>query len=146
MTQEDKELLLKDLCARIPSKELTMTREEVRKNEKITATYVEGKKVKVFYDDRKCCEEDDRDPNFLPEQYHVKKEPSRPFHNAEECLNEMMKHQPFGWVYDKNNNQFLNTNRVGNDGVDFYGRQRNTFAKANSYITFADKEPFGIKE
>ena len=92
------------------------------------------------------CEEDDRDPNFLPEQYHVKKEPSRPFHNAEECLNEMMKHQPFGWVYDKNNNQFLNTNRVGNDGVDFYGRQRNTFAKANSYITFADKEPFGIKE
>ena len=46
----------------------------------------------------------------------------------------------------KNNNQFLNTNRVGNDGVDFYGRQRNTFAKANSYITFADKEPFGIKE
>ena len=97
------------------------------------------------YDDRKCCEEDDRDPNFLPEQYHVKKEPSRPFHNAEECLNEMMKHQPFGWVYDKNNNQFLNTNRVGNDGVDFYGRQRNTFAKANSYITFADKEPFGIK-
>ena len=97
------------------------------------------------YDDRKCCEEDDMDPNFLPEQYHVKKEPSRPFHNAEECLNEMMKHQPFGWVYDKNNNQFLNTNRVGNDGVDFYGRQRNTFAKANSYITFADKEPFGIK-
>ena len=84
-----------------------MTREEVRKNEKITATYVEGKKVKVFYDDRKCCEEDDRDPNFLPEQYHVKKEPSRPFHNAKECLNEMMKHQPFGWVYDKNNNQFL---------------------------------------
>ena len=123
-----------------------MTREEARKNEKITDTYVEGKKVKVFYDDRKCCEEDDRDPNFLPEQYHVKKEPSRPFHNAEECLNEMMKHQPFGWVYDKNNNQFLNTNRVGNDGVDFYGRQRNTFAKANSYITFADKEPFGIKD
>ena len=100
-------------------------------------------RIKTFED---ACEEDDRDPNFLPEQYHVKKEPSRPFHNAEECLNEMMKHQPFGWVYDKNNNQFLNTNRVGNDGVDFYGRQRNTFAKANSYITFADKEPFGIKE
>ena len=100
-------------------------------------------RIKTFED---TCEEDDRDPNFLPEQYHVKKEPSRPFHNAEECLNEMMKHQPFGWVYDKNNNQFLNTNRVGNDGVDFYGRQRNTFAKANSYITFADKEPFGIKE
>lgn len=98
-------------------------------------------RIKTFED---ACEEDDRDPNFLPEQYHVKKEPSRPFHNAEECLNEMMKHQPFGWVYDKNNNQFLNTNRVGNDGVDFYGRQRNTFAKANSYITFADKEPFGI--
>lgn len=100
-------------------------------------------RIKTFED---ACEEDDRDPNFLPEQYHVKKEPSRPFHNAEECLNEMMKHQPFGWVYDKNNNQFLNTNRVGNDGVDFYGRQRNTFAKTNSYITFADKEPFGIKE
>lgn len=100
-------------------------------------------RIKTFED---ACEEDDRDPNFLPEQYHVKKEPSRPFHNAEECLNEMVKHQPFGWVYDKNNNQFLNTNRVGNDGVDFYGRQRNTFAKANSYITFADKEPFGIKE
>ena len=32
-------------------------------------------------------------------EYRIKKEPIyRPFSNAEECWQEMLKHQPFGWV------------------------------------------------
>ena len=34
--------------------------------------------------------------------YRIKPEPKyRPFANAQECLEEMKKHQPFGWVKDK---------------------------------------------
>ena len=33
-----------------------------------------------------------------PEDYRIKPEPEyRPFKNQEECLQEMMKHQPCGW-------------------------------------------------
>ena len=35
-------------------------------------------------------------------EYRIKPEPKyRPFENQEECWNEMLKHQPFGWVKSK---------------------------------------------
>ena len=40
--------------------------------------------------------------------YRIKPEPKyRPFANAEECWTEMLKHQPFGWVKDKDAQRFL---------------------------------------
>ena len=99
------------------------------------------------YDDRKCCEEDDMDPNFLPEQYHVKKEPSRPFHNAEECLEEMMKHQPFGLVeYD---DIFISIVNIYNFGIEYlyYGDPATlNYKEAISHLKFIDGAPFGINK
>ena len=41
-------------------------------------------------------------------EYRIKPEPKfRPFKNAEECWNEMQKHQPFGWVKDINSSKFV---------------------------------------
>ena len=38
-----------------------------------------------------------------PNVYRIKPEPKyRPFKDDEECWNEMKKHQPFGWVKDRN--------------------------------------------
>lgn len=69
-------------------------------------------------------------------EYRIKPEPKyRPFANAEECWQEMLKHQPFGWVKtDEGYEQVWHVNK----GDDF-----NATLKT---CTFADGTPFGIKE
>lgn len=77
-------------------------------------------------------------PSFDPTitNYRIKPEPKyRPFANAEECWQEMLKHQPFGWVKtDEGYEQIWHVNK----GDDF-----NATLKTS---TFADGTPFGIKE
>ena len=58
----------------------------------------------------------------------------RPFKDAEECWEEMRKHQPFGWV--KTDSGYEPIWHV-NEGDDFNA----TF----KYSTFADGTPFGVK-
>lgn len=70
-----------------------------------------------------------------PDGYRIKPEPKyRPFANAEECWQEMLKHQPFGWV--KTDSGYEPIWHV-NEGDDFNA----TF----KYSTFADGTPFGVK-
>lgn len=71
-----------------------------------------------------------------PESYRIKPETKyRPFKNAEECWQEMLNHQPFGWV--KSDSGYEPIWHV-NEGDDFNATFR--------YSTFADGTPFGIKE
>ena len=66
-------------------------------------------------------------------------EPSyRPFKSQEECWNEMLKHQPFGWVHHRMNNFYAPIRVDLDDHLDF-----ETFFTA---YTFADRAPFGILE
>ena len=69
-------------------------------------------------------------------EYRVKPEPKfRPFKNAEECWQEMQKHQPFGWVKtDSVYEPILHVNECDDFNATF------------KYSTFADGTPFGIKE
>ncbi len=71
-----------------------------------------------------------------PQKYRIKPEPKyRPFANAEECWQEMQKHQPFGWVKtDEGYEQIWHVNK----GDDF-----NATLKT---CAFVDGTPFGIKE
>ena len=61
----------------------------------------------------------------------------RPFKDADECWNEMLKHEPFGWIKSKNENYLNVLGSINN-------------AKNYQYIfenyTVADGTPFGIKE
>lgn len=86
-------------------------------------------------------------------EYRIKPEPKyRPFKDAEECWEEMLKHQPFGWIHITDDNLYHNIImlapeqgchnayiRIGNCTV--LGLEE-TFRIA----TFADGQPFGVKE
>lgn len=83
-------------------------------------------------------------------EYRIKPEPKyRPFKNAEECWQEMLKHQPFGWIKCKDASvpsKFMIINSIRNKevsitlGIDF------TYNELFEYYTFADGTSFGIKE
>ena len=89
------------------------------------------------------------DPDFMADgsSYRIKPETKyRPFKNADECWNEMQKHQPFGWLKSKDDGHFTLITVVdnkdmmalsGNKGWDFLGIM-------NTY-TFADGKPFGMQ-
>ncbi|MGN1158036.1 MAG: hypothetical protein ACI4TK_17820 [Agathobacter sp.] len=124
-----------------------MTREEARKNAEVMCAYSEGKAIEILLDDGTWGEMDEPDFDFIHNDYRVKKEPSyRPFLDVQECFNEMMQHHPFGWVYCKQREAFLNINRVVDDGVVFDEKLRCSFVRAKNYVTFVDGEPFGIEE
>ena len=79
-------------------------------------------------------------------EYRIKPEPKyRPFKNAEECWTEMLKHQLFGWVKDKDNNKFL-ISGIYSDGS-IYTSEEGTcsFDEVFQKYTFEDGTPFGVK-
>lgn len=84
-------------------------------------------------------------------EYRIKPEPKyRPFKDAEECWNEMQKHQPFGWIRNKFNPNgvigtiiFLDNRKEFRIVLDF-GEGKRPIDMMNSFI-FSDGTPFGIK-
>ena len=91
-----------------------------------------------------------------PQKYRIKPGPKyRPFANAEECWQEMLKHQPFGWAKKTCGDcNFLHIMELYSTGivinsVDNFGCFKNlikTYNVAFVETTFADGTPFGIKE
>ena len=82
-------------------------------------------------------------------EYRIMPEPKfRPFKGAEECWQEMLKHQPFGVVKDK---YFANyqTHRAFTclitNGCEFGGYEDETFESCYKDLLFADGTPFGVK-
>lgn len=78
-------------------------------------------------------------------EYRIKPEPTyRPFANAEECWQEMLKHKPFGWLkHTKDGFYSLITNISDLDSaVNDYTWQTNEMM---SSFTFADGTPLGVK-
>lgn len=75
------------------------------------------------------------------QSYRIKPEPKyRPFKNAEECWQELLKHEPFGWVKDTEANEYLNVYCISNSAssIDLFGRM---FKRC----IFIDGSPYGIK-
>lgn len=117
-----------------------MTREKARKAAEIMLAYADGKVIEF----RSKCGgnwEECAIPGFdwAYGEYRLKKEPTyRPFKGKEECWAEMQKHQPFGWVMDKNKKSYHCILQLNGEG-DGYER---SFER----VVFADGTPFGIKE
>ena len=89
-----------------------------------------------------------------PVKYRIKPEPKyRPFKSQEECLQEMLKHHPFGWLKSKMNGRFSCIGEVyGSDEFETVyialstseSLSRSSDSMFEQY-TFYDGTPFGVK-
>ena len=131
-----------------------MTREELKKAMPILTAFVDGKTIQNYLRGSgkwiAVGEHLDMSDLFAwPSDYRSKPEPKyRPFKDAEECWNEMQKHQPFGWIKSKNDstiNKFMFIDSLRKDEVSISNVDFN-YNDLVEYYIFADGTPFGIKE
>lgn len=128
-----------------------MTREETKRRAELYSALADGKTIQVqnpnggeWFDVkietlRSICEE---------LKYRIKPESQyRPFKTQEECWNEMLKHQPFGWIINNDTQRLCN---IGSIGRNNYGVVIDNsilyFDLAFNTCNFVDGTPFGIKE
>ena len=83
-------------------------------------------------------------------KFRIKPEPKyRPFKDAEECWQEMLKHQPFGWLMSQNGEVNSLIIFIDNEGIVIGDRNNGVigFVTATDLfkIKFADGTPFGVK-
>lgn len=91
-----------------------MTREEAKELLPIIQAFADGKTIEVYNNEWKTMVL--KDPYFdcAPSCYRIKQEPKyRPFKTKEECWNEMLKHQPFGWIKSKKTDNCVFIDYVG---------------------------------
>lgn len=122
-----------------------MKREEAKQLLPIIQAYAEGKTIEVkiggYWNDLVDG------PNLLCNAYEcrVKPEPKyRPFKTQEECWNEMLKHQPFGWVKSTISDNLYPIESISDEIS--YNRTFASYNEAFNWCKFADGTPFGIKE
>ena len=83
--------------------------------------------------------------------YRIKPEPKyRPFKSQEECWQEMLNHQPFGWIKSNEDGHYAMVTTVddieGEKYIAISGNNLWSFDDTINNYTFADGTPFGIKE
>lgn len=124
-----------------------MDRNQAKKLLPIIQAYVEGKQIQHLYNEWKDIDVLDIDLAVNPELYRIKPESKyRPFANAEECWTEMLRHEPFGWVKDKEAHKFLECKAIGNILLSIgIGDKPYNYNEVLRDYTFADGTPFGVK-
>lgn len=122
-----------------------MNRTEVKSFLPILQAFADGKEIECREEDKwyrvlEICNETN------PQDYRIKPEPKyRPFKNAEECWQEMLKHQPFGYTYDRFNGIRDSITKVATTGVSYDSPTITSFEEIFDRFVFADGVPFGIK-
>lgn len=124
-----------------------MNRKEVAELLPIIKAFSEGKEIEGLYKGTKSPWFKIKDMNFNEGIiFRIKPEVKyRPFKNAEECWQEMLKHQPFGWVKDGNGSAFVIEKVDSRSFVEVYDEGTCTFKEVFEDFTFVDGTPFGVK-
>ena len=134
-----------------------MTREEAKELLPIIQAFAAGKQIQDSIDCVRWFDTDEINLEYEGQKikHRIKPEPKcRPFKSQEECWQEMLKHQPFGWVKSKMNGRFSCIGEVyGSDEFETVyialstseSLSRSSDSMFEQY-TFDDGTPFGIKE
>ena len=134
-----------------------MTREEAKELLPIIQAFAAGKQIQDSIDCVRWFDTDEINLEYEGKKikHRIKPEPRyRPFKTKEECWNEMMKHQPFGWLKSKMNGRFSCIGEVyGSDEFETVyvalstseSLSRSSDSMFEQY-TFYDGTTFGIKE
>ena len=120
-----------------------MNRENAKTLLPVIQAYAEGKEIEIFSIGDKEWQ-DCPNPSFDERrEYRIKPQATyRPFKGSEECWNEMLKHQPFGWLKAVKLGTIVHITEV----MSFVGCGCATFKHVFERYNFADGTPFGIKE
>ena len=126
-----------------------MNRKEAKELMPIIQAFAEGKAIESrCIKGDKSLWYDDEDPSFDDDlEYRIKPEPTyRPFKDAEECWQEMKKHQPFGWVKLKGTESgYYMLKGIASQVVIGFNETPFSYKKVFEDYTFADELTFGIK-
>ena len=123
--------------------EIIKNKEEVKSVMNIIQAFADGKTIQAIdpYDDEWCNQTKLNFEALFEGQYRIKPEPKyRPFVNAEECWQELLKHKPFGWVKDTEANEYLNVYCISNSASSI-----DLFCRMFKRCIFIDGSPCGIK-
>lgn len=126
-----------------------MNRNQAKEMLPIIQAYAEGKEIEIFDKTTKMWKTamlphfdcDSKNYRIKPEQKY------RPFKDAEECWQEMQKHQPFGWVRAKEDKSLsLITLMISERDIFINCIGGSTMYDLMEKFTFADGAVFGILE
>ena len=128
-----------------------MDRQQAKELLPIIQAFAEGRAIELKDSYGKWVESDLLAFDLSPKNYRIKPESKyRPFKDAEECWQEMQKHQPFGWVKDKDKEDgtYVMVTKVsdGRDDMVINGNYNWRLDGLLKCFTFADGTPFGINE
>ena len=135
-----------------------MTKEEIKEAAKVMEAYANGKKIQCndnHLGNGEWVTTDNPSFNWDKYAYRIKPESKyRHFKTQEECWNEMLKHQPFGWVKSKDKGYFHLIGLVQwaselEDVMIVFATSEQLARSSRSLFEefiFADGTPFGIKE
>ena len=132
-----------------------MNRQEAKELLPIIQAFAEGKTIQYYYRGTDWIDvklDEVVDFSGCVSNYRIKPGPKyRPFIDNKECWNEMLKHQPFGWVRTMNaeNDYYIIDGVFYSENLDcpvvtMAGESYDYKEMLDIYL-FADGTPFGIK-
>ena len=131
--------------------------EEIKRRAELYSALADGKTIQILNMEGNWVDVEVKKLNYIPETLKFRIKPElkyRPFETQEECWNEMLKHQPFGWVKSKVKGYFHLiglvqwSSELEDVMITFATSEqlaRSSRSIYENYI-FADGTPFGIKK
>lgn len=123
-----------------------MTREEAKELLPIIQAFAEGKTIEFLQNNGEW--EIATSPSWRSGlTYRIKPEKKyRPFKDYTECWFEMLRHEPFAWLHDKETGSYVAITSITDDEITISRFDDWNFEGLMKFYTFADGEPFGVKE
>ena len=134
---------------------MKLTREEAKEMLPIIQAWADGKTVdwydlEIGWRLSGFTLDFDKNPKYFRIKSEAESESKyRPFKFQEECFDEMMKHQPFGWFRSVHNKNLFNTVCINDSGIKItntLSKYMDSYDRAFDNIEFVDSTPFGVKE